>query len=347
VVSALDATVVLVNYEGRGKLGRCLDGLARMHGPSFETVVVDNASRDGSWDEAEGRENVRLIRNRANVGFGRACNQGAAGSQARYVAFLNFDSVPEPGWLAELVAVADANPDAPAVQGLILVDPGEEVMSAGNRAHYLGFSWAPIGTGPVHDVPYEIPTGCGAALLVRRDRFEDVGGFWDGLFLYHEDFDLCWRLRLRGGRVLLAPSAVSHHLYEFARNPTKHFHMERGRLLVMGANYQAGTLLALLPALLLTELAILVVAARQGWLGQKLGSLASVARALPALRRERRRVQEERLLPDREILRVFESGLGGEFGAGVARATAPLLALYARLAGVPTGGAAAAAVGSP
>jgi N-acetylglucosaminyl-diphospho-decaprenol L-rhamnosyltransferase len=78
VSDPLAATVVIVNYCGRGRLGRCLDAIANASNESsFEVIVVDNASDDGSRDEAEGRPGVRLLRNDENVGFGRACNQAA------------------------------------------------------------------------------------------------------------------------------------------------------------------------------------------------------------------------------------------------------------------------------
>lgn len=333
---ALDATIVVVNYNGRGILGPCLEGCVRQTGCSVETIVVDNDSPDGSWDEAEGIDGVRLVRNEENLGFGRACNQGAALARGRHLLFLNFDSVPEPDWAARLVAAADGDPSAGAVQGLILIDPHGEVMTAGNRVHYLGFSWAPIGLPPREPGVHEITTGCGASLLVPRALFEAAGGFWDGLFLYHEDLDLCWRLRMRGYRVLCEPRAVTHHRYEFARNPTKHLHMERGRWLTLAANLELGTLLRLAPALVATELGLLAVSARDGWFRQKLASARSAIEATPAIARQRRAVQTARSVPDREVLQHFETRLGNEFGVAAARASAPLLSLYARLAGIPS-----------
>jgi GT2 family glycosyltransferase len=343
---ALDATIVIVNYNGRGILAPCLEGCAGQAGCTVETIVIDNASADGSWDEAVGVDGVQLVRNAENVGFGRACNQGAALARGRHVAFLNFDSVPEPDWCVRLVAVADNDPTAGAVQGLILIDPDGDVMTAGNRVHYLGFSWAPIGLPPREQVPHEITTGCGASLLVPRARFEEVGGFWDALFLYHEDLDLCWRLRMRGYRIVCEPRAVTHHRYEFSRNPTKHLQMERGRWLTMAANLEAGTLLRLAPALAATELGLLAVSARDGWLRQKLGATRSALAAVPAVRRQRRAVQGARMTPDREVLRHFETRLGDEFGVAAARATAPILALYARVVGVPARSGPAVASGS-
>ena len=152
------------------------------------------------------------------------------------------------------------------------------------------------------------------------------------MFLYCEDTDLCWRLRLAGLRILVCPEARVRHDYEFSRHSSKFFHLERNRLLMIAANYEAATLARLAPALLGTELALLAVAARDGWLPQKLRALSSAARALPAVREQRRAVRLLRRIPDSGFARQLDRRLGPEFGEGVARVSAPLLDAYARLA---------------
>jgi GT2 family glycosyltransferase len=328
------ASVVIVNYRGRGRLGHCLDALlAAPPTCGSEVIVVDNASDDGSWDEAEGRSGVQLVRNAENVGFGRACNQAAALSSGRHLVFLNYDCKPEPGWLDALVRCADDDPGVGAAQAVVL-HPDSTVNTAGNRLHYLGFSWAPNGGAAPSGGPLEVTVGSGACLLVPAHRFAQVGGFWEAMFLYCEDTDLCWRLRLAGLLIVVCPAARVQHEYDFARNQSKMFHLERNRLLMLAANYDAATLARLAPALLGTELAVLAVAARGGWLPQKLQSLSSAARALPAIRKQRRAVSLLRRIPDRAISQRLERRLGPEFGEGVARASAPLLAAYARLVGL-------------
>ncbi len=329
---ALAASVVIVNYRGRGRLGACLDALAAAP-PACrsEIIVIDNDSDDGSWDEADGRPGVRLVRNAANVGFGRACNQGAALAGGRHLVFLNFDCAPEPGWLDALVRCADDDPGVGAAQAVVL-HPDGTVNTAGNRLHYLGFSWAPNGGRPPAGRPCEVAVGSGACLLVPAQRFRALGGFWEAMFLYCEDTDLCWRLRLAGLRIVVCPDARVRHDYDFDRNRAKMFHLERNRLLMIAANYEPATLARLAPALLGTELALLAVAARGGWLPQKLRALASAAQAVPAVREQRRAVARLRRIPDRALARHLERRLGPEFGEGVARLSAPLLDAYARLA---------------
>lgn len=326
------ASVVIVNYRGRDRLGRCLDAIsAAACETAFEVVVVDNASNDGSWAEAEGRLGVRLIRNDENVGFGRACNQAAREVRGRHLVFLNFDCEPQDGWLDALVRAADDDASAGAVQAVILHRDGT-VNTAGNELHYLGFSWAPHGETPPGGPPIEVTVGSGAGLLVPRERFEQVGGFWETMFLYCEDTDLSWRLRLAGYRILAAPAARVLHEYEFGRNTDKLFHLERNRLLMVAANYERGTLLALLPGLLATELALVAVSLRGGWARRKLEADVSALRAWRDVRRQRAQVALLRRVPDREVAARFARRLGPEFGEGVARVSAGALAAYARLA---------------
>ena len=109
----------------------------------------------------------------------------------------------------------------------------------------------------------EVTVGSGACLLVPARRFREVGGFWEAMFLYCEDTDLCWRLRLAGLRIVVCPEARVRHDYDFSRHPSKLYHLERNRLLMLAANYELSTLARLAPALLGTELALLAVAARE------------------------------------------------------------------------------------
>ena len=296
-----DATVVIVNYEGRGRLGACLDAVAAQTGVQFDVVVIDNDSPDGSWDEALERPGVHLERNLHNVGFGRACNRGAELGHGRHIALLNYDSTPEPDWLARLVAVLDADPSVGAAQGDRHERARRGVNTAGNALHYLGFAWAPAADEPPDGAPYEVAVGSGASLLVRGEAWRETGGFWEEFFLYHEDVELSWHLRLLGWRVVAVPGAVTWHDYEFHRNPGKLAHMERNRLLTVLACYEAGTLLRLAPALLATELGMLAIAARDDWLGDKLRALGSAARALPALVARRRLLQGARRVGDRTV----------------------------------------------
>ncbi|MGE3910730.1 MAG: glycosyltransferase family 2 protein, partial [Chloroflexota bacterium] len=125
-------TAVVVSYNRRDLVARCLDSLlSDPEAPSLEVIVVDNASQDGAATMlAEQYPGVRVIANDVNVGYGRACNQGLAVAQGRYLLVLNQDIVVRPGSLAALVRFADEHPDAGLVGARLEYEDGRFQHSA-------------------------------------------------------------------------------------------------------------------------------------------------------------------------------------------------------------------------
>ena len=120
------ASVIVVNYNGRMRLGRCLYSLLEDR-QEYEVILVDNASTDGSVDYVEQFfPKVQVIRNEANRGFGYGNNAGVQRARGKYLAFLNPDTAVEPGWLEALIAALEADPQAGLAtsQILLLADPG-------------------------------------------------------------------------------------------------------------------------------------------------------------------------------------------------------------------------------
>ena len=229
--------------------------------------------------------------------------------RGRYLVFLNYDCEPEPGWLDALVRCADDDPGVGAAQAVVL-HPDGTVNTAGNRLHYLGFSWAPNGGSPPVGAPVEIAVGSGACLLVPAQLFQELGGFWESMFLYCEDTDLCWRIRLAGLRVLVCPEARSITTTTSAAMPPSSSTSSATACSCSQPTTSAGTLPRLAPALVATEVALLGVALRGGWLPQKLRSLASAARAMPAVREQRRAVAHLRRIPDGAFSTSSSDGSG-------------------------------------
>lgn len=147
---------------------------------------------------------------------------------------------------------------------------------------------------------------------IRNIRMFDRLQFLDeDYFLYHEDLDIGVRLWLRGWRCVLAPQSVVTHHYEFSRSITKLYWMERNRILFLIQNFRLPTLLLLAPALILSELGLLVIAKRSGWLAQKLKAWRSILnpRNWATYRRHRREKQSKRRHSDRAVLCRFVTRL--------------------------------------
>jgi GT2 family glycosyltransferase len=224
--------VIVVTYNSRPVARRCIESaISDLRGGVWRVTVVDNASRDGTIDSLAGLEGTRVIANQVNAGFGAAVNQAAAGSAAPLLWILNPDCIVHHGAFAALARTLDAHPDcAMAAPQLLNADGSVQASARGNPTAWTGlfgrhsllsrlFPRAPqarrnlpaqdIVASRVESAPVDWVMG--AAMLVRRDRFDAVGGFDPRYFLYWEDADLCRRLWARGWSTRYVPGARVTH----------------------------------------------------------------------------------------------------------------------------------------
>ncbi len=254
--------VVVPNYNGAAHLEACFGSLEALDYPAdrLELWLVDNASSDDSLALVRRRfPRVRVLRNRENLGFAAACNQGVATTTAPYVALLNNDARIDPAWARELVGPLLERPGLAATGAKMLDWTGDRVDFAGGLLNFYGHAFqhlygAPAGAAA--DLTLR-PTlfACGGAMAVRRDAFLAVGGFDEAYFAFFEDVDLGWRLWLRGHAVALAPRAVAYHRGHAtaSRLPAHQLRVlyERNALYTILKNYDDATLERVLPAALL------------------------------------------------------------------------------------------------
>jgi hypothetical protein len=220
-------SIVIVNYNGRGHLERCLESLAAAPPRTpTEVIVVDNASTDGSQEIAAHHSGVRLVALPGNVGFSAGNNAGIRVSSGELVLLLNNDTVVPPDAIDRLVGALDEDPGS-AIAGPRLVDGeglaelsfgpmisplGELRQKVVTALHARGFSpvraWVERTTSRQQYVDWV----SGACLLVRRTVAEEVGLLDERFFLYTEDVDFCASVRARGWKVLFTPTARIVHL---------------------------------------------------------------------------------------------------------------------------------------
>ena len=209
---------IVIPLFNRAELTRqCLTALAEVtSGVTAELILVDNASTDETPALlAQLGASVRVIRNETNLGFAKACNQGAAAARGRYIVFLNNDTVPLEGWLSALVDVVERRPEV-SVVGSKLLYPDGTLQHAGvtfnhkAQAYHL-FAHLPGDFEPANRTR-ELQVVTAACMLVRADAFRAVSGFDEGFVNSFEDVDLCLRLRERGGRVVYEPKSTLFHL---------------------------------------------------------------------------------------------------------------------------------------
>lgn len=288
------ATVV-VAYDSEASLPGTLEALRAQMRAGDELVVVDNASSDASVAAARAAApEARVLSLSRNNGFGAGCRAGADVTRAPLLFFLNPDARLAEGCLDALRTAAGKQPEWGAWQALVLLEGGRAINTAGGVTHWLGIAWAGRCDRPAAEAPRapaEVAFASGAALVVRRAAWDAVDGFDPRFFMYYEDVDLALRLRLAGWGVGIVPDARVEHDYSFQKGDYKWFHLERNRWWSLFTTYPTPLLALIAPALLAFELALLAVAARDGWLRPKLRAQAAVIAALPRLRCRRRELQ--------------------------------------------------------
>lgn len=239
-----DASVVVVSFNTRDLLRDCLNDLYAQQGATFETWVVDNASRDSSADMVAAEfPQVGLLRETVNLGFAAANNVAFPKARGRYVVLLNSDAFLKPGALAQAVALMDANPRTGAAGGRLVGRDGSWQPAArmfpsllndflslsGLAAKYPGsrffgradHTWRdPMQAASVDWVP-------GAFLIIRADALAKVGYFDEQFFLYYEEVDLCRRLDAAGYEISYWPQIEVVHLGGESSKTVEHLSMSR------------------------------------------------------------------------------------------------------------------------
>ena len=296
-------SVVVPAYGSDPWLERSVASALASTGVDTEVIVVDNGGTGGAADSLAHLDRVRVVRPGANLGFAGGCNAGLAEARGDVVFFLNQDAVLAPDALCRLASVALEPGVGLATGSVRLADDPGRMNSWGNPFHFLGFSWAggfgePV---PVDDSRHEVTGASGTAMAVRRSLLEELGGFAEDYFAYHEDLELSLRCWLRGLTVVYVPEAVVTHRYEMSRTPSKFYLLERNRLFLLATLYERRTLALLLPALLATEVGMLAVALQAGWIGQKVAGWRWLWRNRDRVRDRRRMMQAERVRGDREL----------------------------------------------
>jgi GT2 family glycosyltransferase len=303
-VPVATVSVIVPAYGSDPWLERSVESALASAGVRTDVVVVDNGCTDGTVERLAGRDGVTVVRPGHNLGFAGGCNAGVRVALGDVVFFLNQDAVLAPDALARLAEVARDPTVGLATGSVRLADDPDHLNSSGNPFHFLGFSWCGGFGDPVPSpgaAPREVTGASGTALAARRALLEDLGGFAEDYFAYHEDLEMSLRCWLRGLRVVHVPDAMVTHRYEMSRNPSKFYLLERNRLFLVATLYERRTLALLLPALLATEAGMLAVALQAGWLRQKVDGWRWLWGHRDLVRARRRLLQAERVVPDRRL----------------------------------------------
>jgi GT2 family glycosyltransferase/glycosyltransferase involved in cell wall biosynthesis len=329
-------SVILVNFRGTDDTLTCIEELSKLDWPQdrLEIIVVENGSGDDSLKRLRaGAKNATILESKTNRGFTGGCNFGVEHSTGEVVAFLNNDARPDAKWISAAMATLDARPDVGSVASKVLDWEGANIDYSDAAMTWYGMGYKPSAGRP-DDGSWEqerdVLFGTGAAMFVRAEVFEQLGGFDDRYFMFYEDVDLGWRMNLAGWKVRYQPASIAFHKHHASMKAFGDFResylLERNALFTLYKNLDDESLATVLPAAL--ALAVRRGVARGGVDSTQLDlrvrgndadpdmpvpktAMAPIfgvdqfVELLPSVTETRRQIQADRVVSDRQLKRLF------------------------------------------
>jgi GT2 family glycosyltransferase len=309
-----DVSVIIVSWNGIDHLEACLSAVAAQRGVSFETVLVDNGSSDGTADFVRARFPwVRLVELPENRGFAGGNNAGVRESRGQYVALLNNDTIADADWLRSLRDGVDEQAGFSLVTSRVVFMHDPDVIdSAGDGMLRWGGAFkrhhgGPASLAPISDECFGVS---GAACLMPRRVFDELNGFDEDFFVSHEDVDLSYRARLLGYRCRYVAGAVVRHHGSATLGRVSAFsvyHGQRNLEWVFVKNTPTPLLLRTLAGHLVYDVAAALHFARAGlFLTFVRAKIAAVA-GLPKMIAKRKQIQARRRITAGALWPLLES----------------------------------------
>ena len=207
-MSSPKISVIIVNYNGKKLLEKCLESLFKIDYNNFEVILVDNNSTDGSMEfVTKNYPKIIVIKLDSNKGFAEPNNIGTKIAKGEYILFLNNDTVTTTNFISEMVNVLEKDEKIAICQSLLL-KPDGNIDSSGDFIDKMGIVY---NSKTKTDEIKEISSARGACMLIRKKIFDKLGGFDEKFFFSFEDVDLGWRSWILGYKVVIVPNSIVYH----------------------------------------------------------------------------------------------------------------------------------------
>ncbi len=318
-MSAPKISIIIVIWNSKKYLSTCLDQLVLQTFHNFEVIVIDNSSTDGAiggLQESFPTLNLRLEVLDANRGFSFANNLGARLAHGQWLALLNADAYPEPGWLENLLIAAKEHPDFLAFSSRqIQFDTPQQLDGTGDAYHISGLAWRnnyQLSSKAHGLTEKEVFSACGAAALYSREAFLNIGGFDEDYFSYFEDVDLGFRLRLNGLKCLYVPKAVVHHVGSASTGKRSDFSVYygyRNMIWTFVKDMPPPLFWLFLPLHIGTLIFFVIYLSLRGQGKVIIKAIKDAISGLPRMIEKRKVIQKNRRVKSSELLKVMSTGL--------------------------------------
>ena len=302
-------SVVVLNYNGRRYLKKCISSLSVQSYGDFEVIVVDNGSTDGSVEYLKTHfPRVKIVRNKSNLGFAGGINVGIEHAEGKYILTLNNDTQADMNFVERLAEAMDSD-EAMGMCASKMLFPDGRINSTGICLSRSGAAWDRGMFEPdegQYEELEEVFGPCAGAALYRKEMLDEIGLFDEDFFLYMEDVDLAFRARLAGWRCIYVPGAEVYHFHGGTAgfgSDLAVYYGNRNIVWYTLKDFPMGMLITSLPWIVGRNLAVIPY---YMLLGQGKTILRSKLDALKGmLKMLRKRSEVVRRVPDREISRYI------------------------------------------
>lgn len=237
----IDLSIVTVTYNSEKYIKKLLDSLDKFIPERSEVIVVDNNSSDNTLNILKSRKNIHLIENDSNDGFAKGSNKGAEEARGEYLLFLNPDTDIIDDSINSLLDFIKNTSDAGVVAPTLIEPSGKIQPSVRNlpsiiralEQYYLGVKNSYDAYVPEGNTPIEVESVFGAAIMMKQEVFEKIGGFDERYFMYFEDLELCKKIRELGFKIYYLPKtkfihvvggSISENKLKWINNSTRIYH---------------------------------------------------------------------------------------------------------------------------
>jgi GT2 family glycosyltransferase len=262
-------SIIILNWNGEKFIKECIDSVLNTEYSQMEIIIVDNGSTDTSLKIVNSySHSLKLIAHSKNLGFAAGMNSGIKAAQGEFVVTLNNDLTVDKNWLKRPVEILQTNPKVGIISCRQMVYGKADIIDIvfSKPSPYL--LPAPVGADqkysehPEYHTEREVSGASGASVIYRKSMLEQVGGFDERFFAYHEESDLQKRASKSGWKCVYVPTAVVYHMgsRSFGKlSRTFHYYHERNRWWYIAKNFSLFKILIHSPLLLFMELRLIRV----------------------------------------------------------------------------------------
>ncbi len=279
----------------------------------IEIILVDNNSNDNSHEKCKEKfPEIKLIKNKENLGYCEGNNIGIRQIIGEYCIILNPDTEVDPNWINEFLVEYKIHGEGLYQPKLLTTSDKTIINSGGNMMNIFGFGYS-MGKGKKDSEEFNkfklINYASGACLFLAKKTLNKIGLFDPYLFAYHDDLELGWRAAQLKIQSFYVPNSVVYHSesFSFKWSPKKYYLLERNRWYCILTHYSKTTFYKILPSLIIIEIMITLFFLSKGMIKEKMKVTKDIIQDYNHIKKKQKEIELIKLVSDKEIIKTFSN----------------------------------------